>query len=190
MRKLLIIAIVAAMIASLGAAFAQAVTDRASHEVWVNIPGVAMIRLTSGASNAAVTANTAVNFSLNPAQVGIGATPIAPIAPYPSPTRWAWDNVMVYANRSSTWNVTLGVVQSEGAPAAFAWSSVTVPVIASGGLASPFNLGIASTTFIAASNVSGWSSLGFGQGDFRLTLAGTELAGLYTATVTYTLTSP
>ena len=178
MKKLL--AIVAATIASLGAASAQ--TEQ-GHPVEVRVPNVLIIRLVFGASNAAVASPSPVLFDLT-------TVALEPIRTY-APTNLAaanWNNVRVFANGGG-WRVTVATSNN-----LFPWGRVrvtpsggfyrvrafTLPTLAQG----------SRTIFSHTARTGGWRSLGFGPARFRLRLTGTEAAGAYTTTVTYSIVNP
>jgi hypothetical protein len=180
MNKLLA-TIVSGMLLGVGAAFAQ---TSQSHPVEVRIPGVMMIRLTSGTSNDPVRLPTPVQFDLT-------TVPFEPIRTY-SPTNLAaanWNNVRVFVNRAGTWRVTVATDNN-----LFPWGRVRV--IPSGGFyrVRAFNLPLPAqsprTILTGAGPTGGWRSLGFGPARFRLRLTGTEAAGTFSTTVTYAIVSP
>jgi hypothetical protein len=178
MKKFLAIVIVTALVAGLGAALAQ---SSQSHEVQINIPNVLMIRLTSGASNAAVSSPTAVVFDLS-------TVTFDPEDTY-TPTNLSaanWDNVRVFANGGG-WQVTVATNNDT-----FDWSKITVTPSGGDYTVNPFTLPVNDSVqiFTHGSRTNGWRSLGFGPAQFALALDGTEDAGTYTTTVTYTITNP
>lgn len=176
MKKLVATLIATGMLVGMGTVLGQSTLATTTHDVRITIPQVALLRFTSGASNAAVTTGLEVLFNLT----GFDA---AAIPGTHSPTSvTAWDDLKVFVNRDITWTVTVGVLQTLGVP--FAWNKVTVTA---SGLASSFNLLDGS---IATNTARGWQSLGFGQSDFALNLTGEEIADTYAASVTYTLTMP
>lgn len=176
MKKLLTTTIVAAMITSLGAAWAQ---TSQSHDVEVRIPNVLMIRLTAGTGNAAVSSPTAVVFDL----LGLGAADFEPVSVH-SPTGTAnWDNVRVFANGGG-WRVTLATSTTT-----FDWSKVQITPSGGYYTVAPFTLATGEI-FSHTARTGGWRSLGFGPAQFRLHLDGTEAAGNYSTTVTYTIATP
>jgi hypothetical protein len=199
-RHLLRLAALAALsVAGLG--FAQ--TD--SHDVTVKIPSVLQLRITDGTSTADAT-NSSVTFDyqgtaanittyLNTVNAGGGNL---------NPTAFAnFGNVVVFSNRSAAWSVgvsatalvytnNLSVAGATGAGVALA----DIKVIPSGTkgsgvttVAANWNLG--TTTAVATGGrTTGWSALGFGGTDYRLTVNGDEDPGTYTNVVTYTITAP
>ncbi|MBS3965669.1 MAG: hypothetical protein KGZ60_00190 [Truepera sp.] len=193
MKKLLTTTILVAMIASLGAAFAQQ-PHQASHRVEVHIPSVLMIRITNGTDNAAVPSPDAVVFDLS----SLAAADFEPADTY-SPTNLDpapnWNDVRVFANGGG-WRVTVATdvgSHPTGVPT-FDWSKVRVEPSGDDAIAN-FSLPAAGVSAdIAggptATRTNGWLSLGFGPTDFRLHLDGTEEAGNYSATVTYTIAHP
>jgi hypothetical protein len=180
MKKVILTALASLLMLTFGATFAQAT---AAHDVTVTIPEVVMLRFTSGASNAAVTSNQDVVFDLTDEfDDGLAGT-------YGMTNTPGWDDLRVFVNRASSWSVTMGlsdIVVPVGA--AWDWSEIVVTPSGSGLATNAF--GLDDSGIVTAATARGWSSLGFGPQDFDLTLDGTEVAGTYSATVTYTLTAP
>ncbi len=178
MKKFLATAIAIAMVYGLGTTFAQ---SSQSHDVEINIPNVLMLRLTSGNSNAAVNNPSAVVFDLT-------TVAFEPEATY-QPTNLAaanWDNVRVFANGGG-WQVTVATDNDS-----FDWSKVTVTPSGGDFAVNPFTLpaGTSVPIFSSPSRTNGWRSLGFGPAQFELALDGSEEAGTYSTTVTYTIALP
>lgn len=156
-----------------GSAFAQ---TSQSHEVRVELPGLLMIRLVEGPSNAVVTNPSAVEFDLS----ALTAASFNPTGTY-APTNAAafnWDDVVVLSN-GGAWEVTVSLSSDVGG---FDWSKVDV-----GGL---FSLVDGDVIDAGLGSTLGFESLGFGPQDFELTLDGSETAGLYSVTVTYEIAAP
>ena len=184
MKKFLVTTIVFGMIVSLGAALAQSQSSQ-SHLVEVRIPRVVMIRLTLGPSTAAVTNPSAVVFDLS----ALTAATFEPAFNYRpiSVGEANWDDVKVFANVAG-WRVSVATNN-----AAFDWRKVHVTPRPGPFAAFPFTLpavGASTPIFIGTERTRGWRSLGFGPGQFWLSLDGTEAAGTYRTTVTYTITNP
>ena len=171
MKKVLVLLVVAVLGSSLG--FAQ---SSQSHDVNVKIPSVLRIRITSGASNAPVTAPSAVvfDFVANPTLFEVG-TPLASTNAAPA----NWDGIKVFSN-GQAWRVEVATTTT----GAFDWSKVSVLALDGSPL---FNLG--SGEIATGGITSGWMSLGFGPSDFRITFDGSEDAGTYDTTVTYNIYS-
>lgn len=171
MKKVLSTTLAMFVLVSFGSVFAQ--SDEVAHDVTITIPDVAFLRFTATTAIADVTAVTPddVEFLLDAADVAAGT----PIAPSNGATA-NWGDLKVFVNYSSNWEVTVSV--AETSTATFDWSKVGVGAWdVDGGTA-------------GSGSSSGWTSLGFGAADFRLTLDGSEIAETYTATVTYTLVAP
>ena len=169
MKKFALLA--AAAVLSTSAAFAQ---DTQSHDVNVKVPNVLRIRLTSGASNAAVANPTPVEFDFvaNEAAFDVGSFG-------PTNASFNWDDVKVFSNYA-IWSVEVSTGNDVGS---FDWSKVSVT--ATGANASN-SFTLADTTIAGASSkTGGWQSLGFGPDDFEITFDGSEDAGTYATTVTY-----
>jgi hypothetical protein len=173
MKKLVVTLIAIGMLLGLGTALAQ---SSQSHGVSVTLPGVLMIRLVSGASNAAVPSPDAVVFNLS-SYTAANFDPTGTYVPTP-PTTYNWNDVAVFSN-SADWVVTLSLESDLGG---FDWSKVAVAATA------PFTLfpGV----IASGGPGGGFSRLGFGPQDFELTLDGTEGAGSYSVTVIYTIAAP
>jgi len=177
MRKFLTIAILTAMIASLGAALAQL---SQSHPVEVRIPEVLMIRITDGLAITAVPAPEAVVFDLRTTFEPTGVfSPSHPLADN-------WNNIRVFSNHPATqsWSVSVGVTGD-----VFPWNRITV-ASEGGDFALPLVGQEPRVIFSSSGHTGGWSSLGIGPSQFSLDLDGTEPAGDFRATVTYTITAP
>ncbi len=164
----------AAAVLSTSVAFAQ---DKQSHDVNIKIPDVLRIRLTSGASNAAVANPTAVEFDFvaNEASFDVGTV----FAPTNSGS-FNWDDVKVFSNDVDGWEVRVSTDNTS-----FDWSKVKV---AATGVSTygAFDLG---GGYIAdsATKTGGWESLGFGPENFSIEFDGSEDAGDYSTTVLYTI---
>ena len=180
MKKYIIPTLAAFILLATGTAFAQ--QNIARHDVEVRIPEVLMLRFTSGNSNAAVSNDLNLLFDLtNEFDDGLAGT-------YPVSNTPGWDDLKVFVNRFSTWSVSMALSNvSVPTNAVWDWSEIAVTP-APTGAASDFTL--TDTTVVGSNSARGWTSLGFGPDQFALTLDGTEVAGTYTATVTYTLTAP
>jgi hypothetical protein len=180
MKKFLVSTLATFVLVSAGSVFAQAT---AQHDVTVTIPEVVMLRFTSGTSNAAVTTNQDVEFDLTSAFAdGLAGS-------YAMTNTPGWDDLRVFVNRASSWSVTMGLSNVVvPVDADWDWSEIVVTPSGSGLATNPF--GLDDSGIVTAATARGWSSLGFGPQDFELTLDGTEVAGDYSATVTYTLTAP
>jgi hypothetical protein len=199
MKHLLRLAVLAAL-STVGFGFAQ--TD--SHDVTVRIPSVLQLRVTDGTSTADATGSSvtfdyqaAANINTYLNAVNAGGADLNPTAVN------NFGNVVVFSNRTATWSVNvaatalvftnnLGVTGSTGAGVALA----DIKVIPSGAQgtgvttrAANWNMG--TTTAVASgTRTTGWSALGFGGTDYRLTVNGNEDPGTYTSVVTYTITAP
>lgn len=185
MKKYLIATLVMFVLGSVGMVFGQPFTSSASHQVAVTIPEVVTIRFTNGSSRAPVTSNVNLAFAPTVDQASDGGSFQAS-----NLADRGWDDIQVFQNRVNSWNVSFAV---NNPTIGFAWSKIAVDPSATEAIAIGFNLGtprtIAASSY-ANANPRGWNSLGFGPGDFDLTLDGTETSGVYTATVVYTLTAP
>ena len=182
MKKHLIVTLALFVLGSVGVALAQAKTSAAQHEVSVTLPEVVTIRFTAGSSRAAVTDFVDLTFQPTADQASAGGSfPATNLA-----TR-GWDDVQVFQNRASTWNVAVTLTNPS---TGFDWSKVVVTPRA-GAIASAFDLKTLGTIAEStAATARGWNRLGFGPANFALVLDGTETAGAYSATVVYTLTAP
>jgi hypothetical protein len=184
------------------ASFGAAQSD--SHDVTVRIPSVLQLRITDGTSTADATGSSvtfdyqaAANINTYLNAVNAGGADLNPTAVN------NFGNVVVFSNRNSTWNVNvaataltftnnLGVTGATGAGVALA----DIRVIPSGTSGSGVttvaaNWNLATTTAIASgTRTTGWSALGFGGNDYRLTVNGNEDPGTYATVVTYTITAP
>ena len=176
----------AAAVLSSGVSFAQITPPASSgnpsqsHDVNIKIPNVLGIRLTNGTSNVAVADPTPVSFVLNDGQLSFDGGEFVPS----NQGEGNWDDVKVFSNVTG-FNVEVGVTNGLG----FDWTKVSVA--ANGGLASPFTLGALNPNIVTgAAKTNAWTSLGFGPDDFKLTLNGSEDAGDYSTTVTYTISLP
>ena len=162
----------AAAVLSSGVSFAQ---SQQSHDVNIKIPDVLRIRLTSGASNAAVASPTPVEFDFvaNEASFDVG-TVFGPT----NTGGFNWDDVKVFSNAVDGWEVRVTTDNTS-----FDWSKVEVAADGANTYGA-FNLG---GGFIAdsATKTGGWESLGFGPRDFSIEFDGSEDAGDYSTTVTY-----
>lgn len=191
MKKIVATILAALVLASFGSVFAQ--SNVAEHDVRVAIPEVLMLRFTLGTSNAAVTTNLDIEFDL----VGNTAydawlADANPAATFETgPTNLAdlgWDDLKVFVNRSQPWSVTMLLDNEDVTPdASWDWGKIQVTPTGSGLATNAFGL---DDSGVANGVARGWSSLGFGPGDFELTLDGSEVAGAYSATVVYTLAAP
>jgi len=183
MKKLLTTTIVAALIASLGAAFAQ---PSQSHDVTINIPPVMMIRIVNTPSNAAVSNPAPVVFNLS----SLDATSFNPEGTFTHPALTgvgAWNDVRVLVNQTVNWHVTVATTNNE-----FPWDRVHVTPVTNSSVAAfslPTLSGGQRSIVSGATRTNGWRSLGFGPAQFELRLDGTEVAGTFTTTVTYTITN-
>jgi hypothetical protein len=180
MKKFLATILASLVLVSFGSVFAQV-----QHDVTVTIPEVVTIRFTDGTSRAPVTTDLDLAFNITGDAADFAGT-------YP-PTNVAtrdWADVQVFQNRATAWSVSIAVTPLA---TGFDWTKVSVTPGSANAIATPFDLGsagvIAANTYLNAAP-RGWNSLGFGPGDFLLTLDGTEDAGTHTATVVYTLTAP
>ena len=182
MKKVLGLLAAAAVLSS-GVAFAQ---DTDSHDVEIRIPDVLRIRLTAGNSTNAVADPTPVQFDFvaQEALFDVG-TIFGPT----NTTPFNWDDVQVFSNAQNGWEVSVATSN-----ATFAWNKVTVePGVITGkpnnaNVDDVFNLGsgrIADST----AKTGGWERLGFGPEDFSIQFDGSEDAGDYSTTVTYSITS-
>lgn len=188
MKKLLAAIIVCGMTASLSAAFASAPAS-ASHDVEVRIPAVMMIRFAHG--------KTFLTVPASPVVFNLPAATFEPIARYPptDPHLANWNEIFVLVNSTRNWRVT---VATTAVGPAFDWSKIRVTPASRGDwsfVPSAFNLPAAGTpavTILSHHNrdTAGWRRLGIGPAEYALHLDGTELAGTYTATVTYSIVSP
>lgn len=188
MRKFIAIAIVAAMIASLGAAFAQGgpLTDSQRHLVTITIPDVVLIRITGSD-------HPSVSFAFGETAY-VTAVEAAPALAGPTDVS-GFSDVVVFANRA-TWRVNVEASALTGGPVGLLLSDILVhPSRDTGANVNPGRIasfGLATSPLDIASGVrtSGWRSLGFNGWDYRLALQGDEGAGTFTTTVTYTIVSP
>lgn len=172
MKKYIIPLLASLVLLTTSTAFAQTTLASAGHTVEVRLPEVAFLRFTPDvASRGVYTGPLDLVFApdVNAVQAG---TPIAR-----TNTAADWGDLKVFLNRDVAWTVSVSTTQNSG-PETFDWSQIAT---------TGFNIG---NDQIQSGNTRGWHSLGFGAADFRLTLDGTELAGNYVATVTYTLTTP
>lgn len=180
MKKFLIAASAVILVLTIGTTSAQI-----QHNVTVSIPEVVTIRFTDGNSRAPVTTNLNLAFTIT----GDAADFADSYAASNLSTR-GWADIQVFQNRESSWDVTVEVTGDAG----FDWSKIVVTPTGTNAIATGFDL-TADGLEIAAHDYPnaasrGWNSLGFGPGDFELTLDGTEDAGDFTATVVYTLSAP
>lgn len=191
MKKYIIPTLAAFILLATGSAFAQTTLDTAEHEVTVTIPEVAILRFTNGNANAAVTSGLDLEFDFSSVfdvtdpDAFVVADLVGDHGVSNSP---GWSDLKVFVNRSSTWSVTMELQNESLADASWDWSNIAVTPTGTGALANAFTL--ADSGIVTASSARGWNSLGFGPGDFLLTLDGSEIAGVYSATVVYTLTAP
>lgn len=199
MKKLLTTTIIAAMIASLGAAFAQAV-----HEVDIRIPSLLMIRITTGAGSNTVASNPEVlfDFVTLPANVEAYTTAIAAGSGTLNPTSVTnFGDVRVLANRA-TWRVTVSAGTFTFTPTVtgdtadgIALSDIRV-MPANAGVTTWVTARLADWNVTTTANIAsgirtqGWRSLGFSGSDYQLAVQGDEAAGTWTTNVTYTITAP
>ena len=163
----------AAALLSTSAAFAQ---DTQSHDVNVKVPNVLRIRLTQGASNAAVANPTPVEFDF------VAYETLFDVGQAFGPTNasFNWDDVKVFSNNGAGWTVEVSTGNDVGS---FDWSKVSVAATGANAVSS---FSLADTTVAGStSKTGGWASLGFGPDDFSITFDGSEDAGTYSTTVTY-----
>lgn len=164
--------------AVLSSGFSLAQSDQ-SHDVNIKIPDVLRIRLTSGASNAAVANPTPVEFDF------VANQAIFDVGDY-GPTNtgsFNWDDVKVFSNDADGWEVRVATVNNSAD--VFDWSKVTVRHGgANANVTADFDIAGGS---IADNNAKtgGWESLGFGPNDYTISFDGSEDAGDYNGTVTY-----
>jgi hypothetical protein len=188
MKKLLATAIVAALIASLGAAFAQ---TSQQHQVEVRIPEVMMIRIVNAPSNAAVTDPAPVVFNL----LGLNASNFEPegaqtVTSSLGTTGSVWNQVRVFVNSVRSWSVNVSVenVEQPANQPAFDWTNVSVLGydLPAAGASTPTTIFTSGT----ARRTTGWENIGITPTSFSLRLDGTEAAGTYRANITYTISNP
>ena len=173
MKKFLVSALAMFVLVSFGSVFAQTL-DTADHTVTVDIPEVAFLRFTDTVgSRGAYIGDLDLEFELDVADVEAGDPIVRTNAGA------TWGDLKVFVNRAIAWTVTVGVVQDMDANSTlFPWANIGTAAFDIDG------------DTIDTGSTNGWHSLGFGATDLQLTLNGTELAGIYKATVTYTLTTP
>ena len=196
MKKLVIISIVAAMLLASSAAFAQ---PSQSHDVTVTIPNVLMIRIVNAPGNSTVQNPDAVSFDLAARLGGTGDDFLTSddledvFAPDTGSLNWS--DVRVFANRLGSWTVTVGLEdtspEDNDPEYDFDWTKLSVLASGAGVGLGTFDMPAAGseTDFVRAGRAN-WLSLGFGPGDFRLELDGSEPAQSYSATITYSIAAP
>jgi len=179
MKKLVATLIATGMLVGMGTVLGQGLQ---SHDVEVTLPQLVMIRIVDSAAVdsdgnptpfAGVGSPTAVVFDL---ANEYDANTFDPTGTY-TPTNLAsanWDDVAVFAN-GTAWYVEI-----ELAGDTFDWDKVSVGTM--------FDL-VDGAEIADGLMTGGWFSLGFGPDDFVLSLDGTEEAGTYSVTVTYTIYS-
>jgi hypothetical protein len=182
MKKTAATMFITLLLVGFGGAMAQ---SSQSHQVQVALPNVLMIRLTMGDATAAITSPSAVIFDLS----GLSAAAFDPEGTYP-PTNVAtsnWDDVQVLANAGGTWTVSMATNNG-----LFDWSKITVTPVVGGLVTAAFDLPSNGSEELhdGTGSTNGWSSLGFGPDNFRLALDGSETAGGYSTTVTYSIATP
>ena len=165
----------AAAVLSSGMVFAQA---EQSHEVNVKIPNVLRIRLTQGDSNAAATNPDPVEFDFITREAVFDTGTI--FGPTNGPT-YNWDDVRVFSNNQNGWEVFVTVDNSD-----FDWGKIKVAADGVHAFNGGFDLDGGSIAG-HSSKTGGWESLGFGPQDFTAEFDGSEDAGTYSTTVTYTI---
>lgn len=196
MRKFIAIAIVAAMIASLGAAFAQSTQ---SHGVSIMIPNVLVIRIVEevGGRVAATDPRVYFNFEARHADYITAVETDTPLGPT---LVERFGDVIVFSNREN-WSVHLSATPLTFTPLMggrvgfLALPDIRVDPIRYPGAGvtrpqSRWNLGTTLSIATGVSRTSGWRTLGFGGSDYELVVHGDEEPGTYTTTVTYTITAP
>jgi hypothetical protein len=164
-------------VAILGAApaLAQTVLATRTHGATVTIPDMAFIRFTMGASDADVAAPDPVEFIFNSATYDVGTFS-------PTNASFNWDDIKVFYNGGSDWQVVVSTVGSTG----FDWTKIAIkPTVAD-----PYDLGNTSIIESDTGKTMGWRSLGIDPADYLITFDGTEDPATYTATVTFTLQNP
>ena len=174
MKKFLVSALAMFVLVSFGSVFAQTTLASAGHDVTVTIPEVAFLRFTDTiASRGVYGGELNLEFDVEVEDVEAGDPIVRTNAAA------AWGDLKVFLNRAIAWTVTVEVDQDTAANATlFPWANIGT---------SDFNI---DDDTIDTGTTNGWHSLGFGATDLLLNLSGTEVAGTYTATVTYTLTTP
>ena len=184
MKKTVLTTVVLTLLLAAGSAFAQPgppTLPNKTHDVSVDIPPMAFIRMTSGAGVADVPDPTPVQFAWTAAAfASIGDGTYAPT----NAGAFNWDDVQVRYNGDAGWRVEVSALGAEG----FDWSKVAMTAAGTG--VSPYDLGTDADIVSDAGKTTGWRSLGIDPANYRVTLDGTESTGTYAATVTFTLQSP
>jgi len=201
-RKFLTIAIVAAMIASLGAAFAQ---TSQSHDVEIRIPNVLLIRIVGVVGDREPADNPRVVFDFSADHVAYMAAVEAGEAGPLKPTSVEnFGDVIVFSNSETSWSVHLSalpltfaphILRGRGAFLDLASIRVRPGQLPDPGVVDrPWRWHLGTTGPIARGRglegYRGWRSLGFGGSDYELLVHGDEEPGTYTTIVTYTITQP
>jgi hypothetical protein len=176
MKKFLVSSFIGALLFGAGA-FAQDLGGSASHELEIVIPEVLMIRIdAAGASNVVFDYGTSFEAYFELLEDGSDGQL--------APTERSFENVSVFANYEA-WLVT---VEADGD--ALVSERVSVRPAAPSRYMSVERFGLNGDTIARGSQTQGWRPLGIAGSDYLLAVDGTETPGTYTATITYSISTP
>ncbi len=194
MKKSILIAAAALLLGTVGMSFAQ---TTAAHDVHVKIPSVLRIRLTTAAGTSPITNgdvmfdySTAAGQAAYETAVAGGGNWLNPVGAATT-GEVSFGDVKVFSNSANAWKVNVSATES----GTFALGSVRVTptgTIGTGVNALPaqFTLSSTSATIATGGKTKGWSSLGFGGGDYQIYVDGTEDPGTTVIAVTYSIAAP
>ena len=176
MKKYLVSSIIGGLL--LGAsAFAQDLGSSASHELEIVIPEVLMIRIdATGASNVVFDYGTSFDAYFQLLEDGSNGQL--------APTQKSFENVSVFANYEA-WVVT---VKASGD--ALVNERVTVRPTAPTAYMTVDAFKLNGDVIAKGNQTQGWRPLGIAGTDYLLAVDGTETPGTYTATITYSISTP
>lgn len=180
MKKFIITSLTAALLLAAGQAFAVvnvAPSDDASHELEIVIPQVLMIRIVADGNSAVVFDYGAEFDQYFDLLEGGSSGDLAPTQP-------SFDDISVFANYDA-WTVS---VAANGD--ALVSDRVSVHPSAGSGFLNGTSFALDGSTIATGAQTQGWRSLGISGSDYRLFVDGTEVPGQYSATITYSITTP